>query len=439
MTSLISRLLCLGLALYFLGHAAYGAMNWEEYLSARPHFIRYLLAPLGLAAGFALAAFLLRRQARLLVGIHASALLVALYMVEAYLTASFYFSRPAATGESRTATDVDLGFTPARLNWFLETRTLADAMLGHVPFTTIELCAVDYGPVRITTDRHGLNNPDAVFDQPVRVAVVGDSFIHGYCVPPGQDIVSRVRARVPGTVNMAVTGTGPLFQLALVGRHVAAVQPDHVVACFYEGNDLRDLPGELRSPWLATGLDPGTDFGPSPAKAETLARVEALNRRHRAGEALDPRLLGALRQELGWRDLVSNPTMLRNFAALGLTSGMLGIGYGRAPTHLEEYTAIMRRTRAIVDGWGGRLHLCYLPSRQRFGLVSSHYAFDVIRDRILGVAAELGLDVVDVTGQLAEHPAPRSLYSSDGHFSIEGSALAAEVLADHLAALPPTD
>ncbi len=378
-------------------------------------------------------AVFLRHQTRLLVAIYTFSLLAALYVVEAYLTYSFYMTR----AERPRVADVHPGFTPHRLNGYLRTAALDDAIMGHLPFTTIELCSVDYGPALIDTDRLGLNNPDEILDQPAVAAVLGDSFIHGHCQPSGSDIVSLVRQQVPGTINLGLTGTGPLFQLAVLNRHGAGVRPDHVVACFYEGNDLRDLPGELRIPWLATALDPGTDFGPSPAKAEILARVEELNGRYAAGEQLDQRLLGGLGRDLRLRALLANPTMLRNFAALALTTNMLGISYGRAPSHLVEYRAILARMRETVASWGGRLHLCYLPTRHRLGLITSHYAYDETRGRVLEVAADLDISVLDVTGNFAAHAEPRQLYASDGHLSREGAALVAELMSAYLVELMP--
>lgn len=373
----------------------------------------------------------MRHQTRLLVSIYSISLLVVFYFVEGYLTHRFYFDREPVVRQH--SVDVHLGFTPHRLNGYLGTEGLDDAMLGHLPFTTVELCSVDYGPTLLETDRLGLNNPDDVYEQPARVAVIGDSFIHGHCQPAGSDIVSLVRQQLPGTVNLGLTGTGPLVQLAVIGRHAAAVRPDHVVACFYEGNDLRDLPGEMRSRWLAGALPPGIDFGPSPAKAEILAKVEDLNRRYAAGEELDNRLMGGLRRERGFGDFLANPTMLRNFAALNLTTSMLGISYGRAPSHLAEYRTILARKREIVDSWGGRLHLCYLPSRHRLGVITSHYAYDETRHRVLEVAADLDIPVFDVTDAFIAHPQPRQLYASDGHFSIEGAALVADLMSAYLA------
>jgi hypothetical protein len=435
MTNSISRIMCFLVGFYFFAHACYGMFNWSDYLATRTHLIRYLIFPLLFAAICMVFAVFVRHQARLLLAIYTISILGVLYVVEGYLTHRFYFGRAAA--ERHESAHVHLGFTPHRLNWYLGTAALEDAMMGHIPFTTVELCSVDYGPALLKTDRLGLNNPDEVFEQPARLAVIGDSFIHGHCQPAGSDIVSLVRQQVPGTVNLGLTGTGPLFQLAVLGRHGARVRPDHIVACFYEGNDLSDLSGELRSRWLAGALTPGIDFGPSPAKAEILTKVEDLNRRYAAGEELDVRLIGGLRRNLGFGDFLANPTMLRNFAALNLTTSMLGISYGRAPSHLAEYRSILARMREIVEGWGGRLHLCYLPGRSRFGVITSHYAFDETRHRVLEVAADLDMPVFDVTVDFATHPQPRQLYASDGHLSIKGAALFAELMVAYLNEITP--
>jgi hypothetical protein len=431
----ISRGLCFLIGLYFLGHAIYGVFNWNYYLVTLTHLVRYLIFPLVFFAIYVIFATFARHQARLLVAIYTISLISVLYIVEFYLTYNFYFSRAAA--ERQHFTDVHLGFTPHRLNGYLGTAALDDAMMGHLPFTTVELCSVDYGPTLLDTDRLGLNNPDGLFEQPARVAVIGDSFIHGHCQPAGSDIVSLVRQQVPGTVNLGLTGTAPLFQLAVLGRHGAKVRPDHVVVCFYEGNDLSDLPGEFRSRWLASALTPGIDFGPSPAKAEILAKVENLNRRYAAGEELDNRLMGGLRRDFGFGDFLANPIMLRNFAALNLTTSMLGISYGRAPSHLAEYRRVLARMQEMVESWGGHLHLCYLPTRNRLGVITSHYAYDETRHRVLQVAADLDIPVFDVTGDFAAHPEPRQLYASDGHLSMEGAALVAELMSAYLVEVMP--
>ena len=43
------------------------------------------------------------------------------------------------------------------------------------------------------SDRYGFNNPDAVFDHPLDIAILGNSFAHGACVAQDQSIPGAIR------------------------------------------------------------------------------------------------------------------------------------------------------------------------------------------------------------------------------------------------------
>jgi lysophospholipase L1-like esterase len=433
-TQIISVVLCITLALYFSIHGLYAALEWNLYLTVTPHLIRYAIVPLFLSGLYLYFGLFLDNKYRWLISINTLAVLSALYTVEIYLNMQFYGGSPLHPADKQAALregQYHLAFTPARLNGYLNTRRLRDAILGHLPNVKLKLCNGDYGAVFITTDRFGLNNPDNIYRDKIHVAFVGDSFMHGFCLPEGEDVVSRFREFQTKAANMGLTGTNPLGYLAIIGRHVAQVQPRHVVVCFYEGNDLRDLPGEFRSPWLPSALEEGTDFGPTPASAMTLRRVAEIQQKRLAGEQLDARLMGGFKQDLGLGDLMRNPVILRNFAALQSTTSMLGFSYGRPPANVDVLARILVRMTGIVSDWGGELHLCYLPSRGRFGLFTSHYAHDVTRNKILEVARELEIDIIDTTPAFVGSSNPRSLYSSDGHFSIKGAEVVARYIGEH--------
>jgi hypothetical protein len=414
-------------------HGLYAILEWD-YLTAAPHLIRYVIIPMFLSGLFLYFRFFLDHKYRLLVSINTLAALSALYMVEIYLNIHFYGGSTLHPADKQAALregQYHLAFTPARLNGYLNTRRLRDAILGHLPNVRAKLCNGDYGSVFITTDRFGLNNPDYIYNDQIHVAFVGDSFIHGFCLPEGEDVVSHFREFQPRTANMGLTGTNPLAYLAIIGRHVAQVRPRHVVVCFYEGNDLRDLPAGFRSPWLPSALEEGTDFGSSPASATTLERVAEIQQKRLAGEQLDARLMGGFKQDRGLGDLVRNPVIIQNFVALSSTTSMLGFSYGRPPGNLDAFAKILVRMKEIVSDWDGELHLCYLPSRRRFGLFSSHYAHDVTRNKVLEVARDLEIDIIDLTPAFVGISNPRSLYSSDGHFSMKGAEVVARYIAEH--------
>ena len=75
-------------------------------------------------------------------------------------------------------------------------------------------------------DEHGFNNPRGLHGQaPLQVALLGDSFTHGACVPREASVAGRVRAAFPATLNLGIDGTGPLHQLAIFREYAAALQP----------------------------------------------------------------------------------------------------------------------------------------------------------------------------------------------------------------------
>ena len=293
-TQRISTILCIAIAIYFAVHVFYGILNWDLYLTAAPHLIRYAIVPTLLSVFYLYVGGFLSHKYRLLVSIYTLSALGALYMVEVYLNIHFYHGAAQNTDfvNKQAVLDQDeyhFAFTPSRLNAYLNTRRLPDAILGHLPNVTVKLCDGDYGPIFIRTDRFGLNNPDSIYDDEIHVALVGNSFIHGFCLPEGTDIVSRFREFQPRVANMGLTGINPLGYLAIIGRHVAQVRPPHVIVCFYEGNDLRDLSGQSRRSWLWSALDEDANFGPSPASPTTLERVAEIQQKRLAGDQLDPR------------------------------------------------------------------------------------------------------------------------------------------------------
>ncbi len=65
------------------------------------------------------------------------------------------------------------------------------------------------------SDEHGFRNPPGLWAQaPITLALIGDSFTLGECVPSEASIGGRLRRQFPHTVNLGMGGHGPLLQLA---------------------------------------------------------------------------------------------------------------------------------------------------------------------------------------------------------------------------------
>src|SRR5579862_707486 len=99
------------------------------------------------------------------------------------------------------------------------------------------------------SDEKGYNNPEGIWSKPADIAVIGDSYVHGACVPSGSDYVSALRQMFPASLNLGRGGNGPLSELAILSEYAVAARP-RLVLWLYVANDFRDLEAERKSPIL---------------------------------------------------------------------------------------------------------------------------------------------------------------------------------------------
>ena len=107
------------------------------------------------------------------------------------------------------------------------------------------------------SDEHGFHNPPGQWRAPLDLAFLGDSFVHGSCVPSEANMVAVVRRARPSTLNLGTPGGGPLIMLAQLREYLPALRPRTVVWCHFSGNDLLDLRRESEHPLLVRYLEPG--------------------------------------------------------------------------------------------------------------------------------------------------------------------------------------
>ena len=86
--------------------------------------------------------------------------------------------------------------------------------LGGIANRTTVFCNENGQYVIYQSDDHGFHNPGSLWNNPVDIATIGDSFTEGFCVDSDKGFVALVRNRHPGTLNLGKTGDGPLTELA---------------------------------------------------------------------------------------------------------------------------------------------------------------------------------------------------------------------------------
>src|SRR5262249_43591060 len=255
------------------------------------------------------------------------------------------------------------------------------------------------------SDRHGFNNPDEIWQsEHVDVAVLGDSFAHGYCVPNDRTFAGLIRHQYPSTMNLAIAGNGPLFMLAAAKEYLPHFEPKIVLWFYFEGNDLSNLAAEKNS-LLINYLKDNFNQPALMRQAaidETLIKqvpklkaLEVERRRTRLanGRRIIPYLidfakLSRLRQGL---NLVQGIDA-QEFAASAQVQGPM----------IDLFRDVLSMTNARVSAWGGQLYFVYLPTSTRF--------FDTPeigvkqRVRVLDLVANLGIPIIDVSVEFQAHP-----------------------------------
>jgi hypothetical protein len=108
-------------------------------------------------------------------------------------------------------------------------------------------CAEDLKYKLIQNDKYGFKNPNSIYKDNIEIALIGDSYAEGLCENEKNDISGQLRNLNINTINLGVTGSGPLLSLAILREYLSKFKPNYVVYLYFEGNDLYDLDWEKKT------------------------------------------------------------------------------------------------------------------------------------------------------------------------------------------------
>jgi hypothetical protein len=278
--------------------------------------------------------------------------------------------------------------------------------------------------IRFQTDRYGFNNPDTVWESQPHTVLIGDSYIHGVCVDDGEDVAGALRKSGWKTINLAVTGNGPLIELATLLEYARKVKPRLVLWAYYEENDLRNLKGEMSSQVLLRYLRDETFHQNLTAKRAAIdeaighfvssSALKAGGTAQRMNVVLDFLKLDMVRN---WLANEANPLVANRLN--------LARDYGAELQMLQE---ILSRAKRETEAWGGKIAFVYIPRWSRYAYHEEEWAN--LRQEVHAIAEKAGMPVFDFHKVLSAHPDPLSFFPFriNNHYSAEGNALLAREL-----------
>ena len=273
-------------AIYCAAVAAYGVMTVVPTSALSGWNLVVLGTPVALAVALALA-LLLPRSARTKLAPALASFCTAIFAVELYFTVTEPpRARERAAREARRPIDTrtrlqvvrdhrlrGVDAVPSIVSRFRVTVTGQDgralASLAGVSLATTVFCNESGQYVTYAADEHGFNNPRGLHARaPLQVALLGDSFTHGACVPREASLAGLVRRAFSDTLNLGISGAGPLSTLARFIEYAAPLRPRFIIWNWYESNDLVNLLDELASPPLRRYLAREAPLGLKTRQAE---------------------------------------------------------------------------------------------------------------------------------------------------------------------------
>jgi hypothetical protein len=275
------------------------------------------------------------------------------------------------------------------------------------------------------SDEFGFNNPPGILaSRRVDVALVGESFAVGHCVPPAENLASVVRRAYPRTVNLGIAGTSTLTKLGSFREYVESLRPPLVL--WVINPHTVDAWHELKDPLLAQYLEPGFTQGLIDRQAEVdrAWRDIAVSVQYE----FDHRSLVGIKdaQYERFRDILFLPRLRER---LRLDAPLLR---PTTPVDLSLFLQVVRMARQKTLEWGGDFIVVIMPLYE--DVVVRQMSSSQRHEHLTQVLRDEGIDVIDTAAVFAGRHDPASLYTMriNNHPNIEGHQLIGRTIVEEL-------
>ena len=308
-----------------------------------------------------------------------------------------------------------------------------------------------YRPV-YNSDRFGFNNPDSIYQSPIDIALIGDSYTAGITVRADENIAAHLRSADYNVLNLGANANGPLIELGTLIEYAQPQQPPIVVWLFYEGNDLFDLGRERSHPMLIAYLNQdGSQAGAQTGQAsysqnlrdrqptidaQVQRKIEALAAEKKAEQAAEDAQRAernSIREQLTKRLTL---TRIRTAIKAQLAPTPADKIYIDSDENLALFSDVLARANRLVSSWDGELYFVYLPVYERFSANQlTRSKLEARREAVLGKVDALQIPYIDMAARFEQEDDPLELFPFGffGHYDADGYKIVGEEI---LQALP---
>jgi hypothetical protein len=291
--------------------------------------------------------------------------------------------------------------------------------LSHASNAVVVACNESGRYFTYSTDEAGFNNPPGLLAAGgIDVALVGESYVLGFCLPAAQSFAARIRERYPRTANFAQAGNRTVGQLGSFREFVEPIRPRVVLwainPTFVGEKD------SLRDPVLARYLDPAFSQNlrvqqpeidrlvrelAIPVQAELDSRAQATQRETRL-----------MRYRQAWQLPETRSHLERVLGAAR---------EGADGPDLTEFLHTLELVKRTTERWDGKLIVVLLPIYSE--VVADQVQGNLRHDRLARVVGNLGIPVVDGVDLFRQSPDPAAYFTLriNNHPTAEAYALLA--------------
>jgi hypothetical protein len=300
--------------------------------------------------------------------------------------------------------------------------------LAGISSSTVVACNEIGDYLVYQSDEHGFHNPPGIWKRgTVDIAAVGDSYTLGSCVPSDKNLVAQIRDEYPATLNLGISGNGPLAMLATVKEYLPAERPRVVLWIYYEGNDLTDLEEEKHNPILVRYME-GNFIQGLPGKQGHI------------DQSLSAFLHTAMQDEVRRQrtELLKLSNLRTAFGLRGLkaTIGPMPASEGDC-CDIDAFRNILQEAKESAQSWGGKVYFVYLPAWQRYSDLSRLRPAERAREQVLTLVKGLDIPLIDIHRIFEKRDNPSTLFAypgPDSHYSIEGYRIVGHTVLEFLPA-----
>lgn len=281
------------------------------------------------------------------------------------------------------------------------------------------------------SDEHGFRNPKGVYDKPIDIVLVGDSFTQGQCVKNGENIAGWLRKMTGANVlNLGLGSNGPLIELAGIKEYAEPFKPKLVLMIYYPGNDMESIAKEKTSPVLIQYLQ--KDFTQNLLEKQKIidkALTKFANNEVIEFEKDLARPPAKRTHKMSWSNIFK-------FYNLRYRIGFRSECYFAVDPLFKD---IVVRANDMVHEWGGTFIFVYLTAMDTHLAKKNHNAcriryYESQRRILFPLLKQLGIAYIDIEKALSDYPDMDSLFPPfyHGHYNAKGYKVVTEEVIHYL-------